>query len=139
MLTRIINHSFWGTWGLVIARIIIAIAFGIGAFFKYAGMAATAGVIASAGFPFALALAWIAAVVETLIVIAFLTGIWFRRAALFSIVYILFLGFTFHGPSMWAQNQMEFGFFVDHFIFVAGLLYMVAFGPGNKWRVGRAA
>jgi hypothetical protein len=25
---------------------------------------------------------------------------------------------------------MEFGFFVDHFVFAAGLLYMVAFGPG---------
>jgi uncharacterized membrane protein YphA (DoxX/SURF4 family) len=53
--------------------------------------------------------------------------------------YVLFLGFAFHGPSHWAGNQTEFGFFVDHFTFFAGLLYAAAFGPGEKlvWRIPR--
>jgi uncharacterized membrane protein YphA (DoxX/SURF4 family) len=45
----------------------------------------------------------------------------------------LFLGFAFHGPSHWAGNQMEFGFFVDHFTFVAGLLFAAVHGPGDTW------
>ena len=42
-------------------------------------------------------------------------------------------GFAFHGPSHWAANQDEFGFFVDHFTFLAGLLFAAAHGPGGKW------
>ena len=30
-------------------------------------------------------------------------------------------------------NQAEFGFFVDHFTFVAGLLFAAVHGPGDKW------
>jgi len=53
-----------------------------------------------------------------------------REAALLGAIYVLFLGFAFHGPQVWEVNPMEFGFFVDHFTFAAGLLYMTAFGPG---------
>jgi putative oxidoreductase len=45
--------------------------------------------------------------------------------------YVLFLAFAFHGPSRWAENQDEFGFFVDHFSFFAGLLFAAAHGPGR--------
>ena len=31
----------------------------------------------------------------------------------------------------WAGNQMEFGFFVDHFTFIAGLLFAAVHGPGD--------
>jgi putative oxidoreductase len=53
-----------------------------------------------------------------------------RLAALLAVIYVVFLGFMFHGPSHWEGNQAEFGFFVDHLTFAAGLLYMLAFGPG---------
>jgi uncharacterized membrane protein YphA (DoxX/SURF4 family) len=43
----------------------------------------------------------------------------------------VFLGFAFHGPSRWAGNQTELGFFVDHFTFAAGLLIAAAHGPGR--------
>jgi putative oxidoreductase len=55
----------------------------------------------------------------------------FSEAALLAAAYVLFLGFAFHGPSHWAGNQTEFGFFVDHFTFVAGLLFAAAHGPGQ--------
>jgi uncharacterized membrane protein YphA (DoxX/SURF4 family) len=48
---------------------------------------------------------------------------------------VLFLGFAFHGPSHWGADQigqMEFGAFVSHFPFAAGLLFAAAYGPG-KW------
>ena len=91
----------------------------------------TAGYIAAAGFPFPLFLAWCAAILETLLVIAFLTGALLTPAALIGAVYVTFLGFAFHGPSHWAGNQAEFGAFMSHFPFAAGLLYAAVHGPGS--------
>ena len=104
--------------------------------FKFAGMADTAGYIAAAGFPFPLALAWLAAIFEVGLVLAFLTGAWFAEASLVAAAYVLFLAFAFHGPGRWEGNEVEFGFFVDHFTFIAGLLFAAAHGPG-RWAVRR--
>ncbi|TIL34010.1 MAG: DoxX family protein, partial [Mesorhizobium sp.] len=48
--------------------------------------------------------------------------------------------FAFHGPSHWAGNQAEFGFFVDHFTFLAGLLFAAVHGPGRvlTWKAALA-
>jgi uncharacterized membrane protein YphA (DoxX/SURF4 family) len=94
-------------------------------------MNATAGYIASAGFPMSLPLAYLAAIFETLLVLAFFTGAFFTEAALLAAVYVIFLAFAFHGPSHWTGNQLEFGAFVDHFTFFTGLLLAAAFGPGR--------
>ena len=79
-----------------------------------------------------LALAWIAAFFEIVLVLAFLTGAFFREASLLAAAYVVFLGFAFHGPSHWEANQAEFGFFVDHFTFLAGLLFAAVHGPGDR-------
>jgi putative oxidoreductase len=73
---------------------------------------------------------------ETALVACFLTGALFTEASLLAAAYVLFLAFAFHGPSHWAGNQAEFGFFVDHFTFVAGLLFAAVHGPGRilAWR-----
>ena len=52
-------------------------------------------------------------------------------AALVAAAYVVFLGFAFHGPSRWQGNQVEFGFFVNHFTFLAGLLFAAVKGPGR--------
>jgi uncharacterized membrane protein YphA (DoxX/SURF4 family) len=95
------------------------------------GMDATAQEIAGAGFPMPVVLAWVAAFFEVVLAISFLTGLFFREAAVVSIAYILFLGFTFHGPDRWSNNPMEMGFFIDHFTFVAGLLFAAVHGPSD--------
>lgn len=118
-------------------RLIFAGVFAMAAGFKFVGMGATAGYIASAGFPMAPVLAWIAAFFETALVLAFLTGAFFSEAALLAAAYVLFLGFAFHGPSHWTGNQMEFGFFVDHFTFIAGLLFAAVHGPGQTLVAGK--
>ena len=123
---------------IVIARLIFAAVFAMAAFFKFAGMEMTAGEIAKAGFPFALPLAWIAAFFEIGLAIGFMTGLYFRQVCLLSIAYVLFLAFSFHGPDRWAGNMMEFGFFVDHFTFTAGLLFAAVHGPGDKMILKRA-
>ena len=124
-------QSAWQTAAILIARLIFAAVFMMAVSFKFMDMGATASYIAAAGFPFSPLLAWCAAILEVLLVIAFLTGAFFTPAAIVAAVYVIFLGFSFHGPSHWAGNQAEFGFFVDHFTFFAGLMLAAAIGPGR--------
>jgi putative oxidoreductase len=127
------------TAAILVARLIFAFVFAMAAAFKFAfvGMDATAAQIAGAGFPFPLLLAWAAAFFEAALAIAFLTGLFFSQAAVVAIAYVLFLALSFHGPDRWAANPMEFGFFVDHFTFVAGLLFAAVHGPGPMLVAGR--
>ena len=106
--------------------------------FKLMDINATAGYIASAGFPLSTVLACLAALLELALIACFLTGAYFSEAALVGAAYVLFLGFAFHGPSHWAANQTEFGFFVDHFPFIAGLFFAAAHGPGSVLAMKRA-
>ena len=121
------------TTAILIARLIFAFVFGMAAAFKFAfiGIDATATEIAGAGFPIPHLLAWVAAFFEVGLALAFLTGAYFVEAAIVSVAYVLFLAFSFHGPDRWSSNPMEFGFFVDHFTFVAGLLFAAVHGPGK--------
>lgn len=121
------------TAAILIARLIFAFVFAMAASFKFAfiGMNATAAEIAGAGFPFPLFLAWVAAFFEVALALAFLTGAFFSEAAIVAAAYVLFLAFSFHGPDRFAKNPMEFGFFVDHFTFIAGLLFAAVHGPGT--------
>ncbi|MDQ7249612.1 DoxX family protein [Dongia sedimenti] len=121
---------------LLLARLIFAWAFLMAAGFKFSGMGATAEYIAAAGFPFPLFLAWVAALFEIGLGLAFLTGAFFSEAALIAGIYVMFLAFAFHGPALWKDNQAEFGFFFDHFVFLAGLLYAAVHGPGEKLALG---
>ena len=121
------------TAAILVARLIFAFVFAMAASFKFIfiGMGATAAEIAAAGFPIAHVLAWVAAFFEAALAIAFLTGLYFSEAAVVAIAYVIFLAFSFHGPDRWAANPMEFGFFTDHFVFVAGLLFAAVNGPGH--------
>src|SRR5690606_38029484 len=121
---------------ILIARLIFGGAFLMAACFKFADMGATAGYIASINFPGPLFFAWAAAFLEVGLALAFFTGAFFSEAAVVSMAYILFLGLAFHGPSRWEENPMEFGFFVDHFTFIAGLLFAAVHGPGKKLALG---
>jgi uncharacterized membrane protein YphA (DoxX/SURF4 family) len=114
----------------VTARLIFAGVFAMAMSFKFMDINMTAAAIGSIGLPFALPLACLAAIFELGLVLAFLTGAFFREAALAAAAYVLFLAFSFHGPSSWGASQAEFGFFVDHFSFIAGLLFAAVHGPG---------
>jgi uncharacterized membrane protein YphA (DoxX/SURF4 family) len=128
----------WKSAAALVARLIFAAAFLMAAGFKFAGMAETAGYIAAAGFRLPLLLAWLAAVFEVVLAIGLLTGAWLSEVAVVAAAYILFLAFSFHGPARWEGNQVEFGFFVDHFTFIAGLLFAAAHGSG-RWAVHTGA
>jgi uncharacterized membrane protein YphA (DoxX/SURF4 family) len=121
------------TAAILVARLIFAFVFGMAAAFKFVvmGLDATAAEIEGAGFPIPQLLAWVAGLFEIVLAIGFLTGLYFREVAIVTIAYVLFLAFSFHGPDKFGANPMEFGFFVDHFVFVAGLLFAAVHGPGN--------
>lgn len=130
----------WKSIAVLAARLIFAVMFAMAAAFKFADMGMTGDYIAGAGFPFPLFLAWCAALFEVLLVIAFLTGAYLPEASLLAALYVLFLGFAFHGSSHWGSDQigqMEFAAFVSHFPFAAGLLMAAAHGPG-RWAVNRS-
>ena len=123
----------WKTFALLLARLIMALNFSLGCVFKFVDINATASYIASAGFPMATALAWLAAFFELALVLCLLTGAYFREAALLGAIYVVFLGFAFHGPSHWTDTEgLNFGAFISHFPFAAGLLFAAVHGPGNE-------
>jgi putative oxidoreductase len=121
----------WMDFAILVARLIFAGLFIMAASFKFMDIGGTAGYIASAGFPMSLVLAWLAAFFETSLAIGLLTGAYFTKAALLAAAYVIFLAFAFHGPAHWEGNQTEFGFFIDHFTFMAGLLFAAVHGLGR--------
>jgi uncharacterized membrane protein YphA (DoxX/SURF4 family) len=135
------------TAAILVGRLIFGFVFAMAAAFKFAlmGIDATASEIAGAGFPVPHLLAWVAAFFEAGLAIAFVSGLFFSEAAIIAIAYVLFLAFSFHGPDHWKANPMEFGFFVDPFTFIAGLLFAAAYGPGrtlvlrHRYKVARSA
>lgn len=131
-MTTDTTDTGWRAIAILVGRLIFAGLFLMATVFKFIDIGATAGYIASAGFPASVLLAWLAAICEAILVICFLTGAFFTEASLLASLYVLFLAFAFHGPAHWEGNQTEFGFFVDHFTFIAGLLFAAVHGPG-RW------
>lgn len=137
MMMREAVQFSWKNVAILVGRLIFTALFAMAVTFKFTGMGGTATYIAAAGLPFPLLLAWLAALFEVALVLCFLTGAYFTEAALLAAVYVLFLGFAFHGPGRWADNQAEFGFFVDHFTFLAGLMFAAVHGPGRFLALNR--
>ena len=134
-----VAQSPWKTVAILVGRVVFAGVFIMAAAFKFTNMGGTASYIATAGFPVPMLLAWCAAIFECALILCFLTGAYFSEAALLAAAYVLFLAFAFHGPSHWGDNQAEFGFFVDHFTFIAGLCFAAVHGPGRVLVLNRSA
>ena len=127
------SSSRWRDVAILAARLVYVIVFAMALAFKLMDIRGTAASISDAGFPMPLVLAWLAALFEAALVLCLASGVYFRPAALAAGAYVVFLAFAFHGPSKWAGNHMEFGSFIDHFTFLAGLLYAAVHGPGRLW------
>jgi uncharacterized membrane protein YphA (DoxX/SURF4 family) len=130
-MTSSTSEPGWAPIAILVGRLIFLGIFIMAVSFKFMDINGTAGYIAMAGFPAPLFLAWCAAIFEVLLVLGFLTGAYFAETCLLAGIYVVFLAFAFHGPSHWEGNQAEFGFFVDHFTFLAGLLFAAVHGPGR--------
>ena len=126
------NSSGWAKAAVLIARLTLALVFLMAFAFKVMDINATAAFITSAGFPFATLLAVLAALLELAIVLSLVTGAYFSEMMLVGAAYVVFLGFAFHGSSHWTDDKgLEFGGFISHFPFAAGMLFAAAHGPGG--------
>lgn len=121
----------WRAAAVLTGRLIFALIFIMGVGFKLSNFTGTVSYIADAGFLMPSILLWLAVLLELSIIACFLTGTYFSEAALVASVYVLFLAFAFYGPSHWAGNRTEFFLFINHFAFIAGLLFAAAQGPGR--------
>ena len=70
----------WPVIAILVARLIFDGFFAMAAIFKFADIDATAGYIASLGFPLPLLLAWLAAFFELALALCLLTGAFFTEA-----------------------------------------------------------
>lgn len=131
-MTTNLHTPAWATVAVLVGRLIFAAVFLMALAFKVMDIDGTATYIASAGFPVPKVLAWLAALFELALAVGLLSDAFFSEAALLAAAYVLFLALAFHGPSHWSGSQAEFGFFVDHFTFIAGLLFAAAHGPGAR-------
>jgi putative oxidoreductase len=126
------NAAGWAKAAVLLARLILALVFLMAFAFKIMDINATAGFIASAGFPLATLLAVLAALFELAIVLSLITGAYFSEMMLLGAAYVVFLAFAFHGPSHWTDDKgLEIGGFISHFPFAAGMLFAAAHGPGR--------
>ena len=129
------SARWWQVVAILVARLIFGGFFAMAAIFKFADIDATAGYIASVGFPVPLLLAWLAAFFELALALCLLTGAYFTEASLLAAAYVLFLAFAFHGPARWDSEWTEFRFFLLHFTFTAGLLFAALHGPGTTMAI----
>lgn len=85
---------------LLIGRILLAAIFIMSGLQKFGDIAGTAGYISSVGLPAGTALAWLAAIFETVAGIAILVGFFTTYAAWLLAAFCVFSGFMFHSGAI---------------------------------------
>lgn len=118
---------------LLIARILLALMFILAGFGKFAGLAGTAGYIASKGLPMPMVLAVLTAALEVLGGLAIAIGFHARIAALALAVFTLLASIIFH--NFWAvpaeQQMVQQLMFMKNLAVAGGLLLVFVFGAGQ--------
>lgn len=133
-MNKVINHPFWRTHALLIARVLMGGLFVLAGVMKIqGGIDGTAMYIESAGLPAGLALAWFSALLEIIAGAAIILGYYFKEAAIALAVFVIVLSFPFHGPGTWDIDPSQQTVFLKNMAIVAGLLFMAAHGSGNTW------
>ena len=112
-------------WAPLVARVFLAIQFGVAAFFKLTMFGDQVAYTAAVGVPFPTIAVALALVLEVVGIIALLTGYHIRLLAGLLAAYVLLLAVLFYHN--WA-DQMNFGFFMSHLGLAAALLYISVFG-----------
>ncbi len=112
---------------LLIGRILLSVMFIMSGLQKFGAIEGTAGYIGSVGLPAATALAWLAAIFETVAGIAILVGFQTKIAALLLAAFCVFAGFVFHYQP---ADQMQMISFMKNLTIAGGFLALYVSGPG---------
>lgn len=113
---------------LLIGRILLSVMFIMSGLQKFGGIEGTAGYIGSVGLPAATALAWLAAIFETVAGIAILVGFQTKIAALLLAAFCVFAGYVFHFQP---EDQMQMISFMKNLTIAGGFLALYVSGPGS--------
>lgn len=118
------NSPAYELWAPRIARLFLAVQFGIAIYFKLTGFGNEAAMTAAAGVPLSSIAVGAALILEAVGVIALLSGKWLRPVGLLLALYVLLLAAIFYHD--WS-NQLTFGLFVSHLGLSAALFYVSAY------------
>ena len=113
---------------LLIGRILLSVMFIMSGLQKFGAIEGTAGYIGSVGLPAATALAWLAAIVETVAGIAVLVGFQTKIAALLLAGFCAVAGYFFHFQP---EDQMQMISFMKNLTIAGGFLALYVSGPGS--------
>ena len=113
---------------LLIGRILLSVMFIMSGLQKFGAIEGTAGYIGSVGLPAATALAWLAAIFETVAGIAILVGFQTRIAALLLAAFCVFAGYVFHFQP---EDQMQMISFMKNMTIAGGFLALYVSGAGS--------
>lgn len=131
-MNKFIQHSFWDTHALLIARVLMGGMFLMAGISKFQSIDGTAAMIAGAGFGASVLLAWLTAIFEVVSGLALISGKCFRKSAILLAIFTAVISFILHNPG--DAGQMIF--FTKNMAIVAGLLFMAAHGAGRTWKLG---
>ena len=113
---------------LLIGRILLSVVFIMAGLSKFGSIEGTAGYISSVGLPAGIALAWLAAIFETLAGIAILIGFQTRIAAWLLAAFCVFRAVVFHyAPA----DQMQMTMFMKNITIAGAFLILSVAGPGT--------
>jgi putative oxidoreductase len=125
---------------LLVARILISAIFIVSGAAKFADIGQTAGMIAQAGLPASMPLAWLAAAFELLTGLALLAGFVTRYAALLLALFCLFTAYVFHSGAINVATfsdaanamltQFNQGMMMKNLAMAGGLLALSIVGAG---------
>ena len=112
---------------LLVARVLLSFMFLMSGLSKFGDIAGTAGYITSVGLPAGTALAWLAAIFESLAGLALLIGFQTRYVSWLLAGFCVFTAFVFHGN---VSDQMQMIMMMKNLTIAGGLLAFSVAGPG---------
>lgn len=112
---------------LLVARVLLSFMFIMAGLQKFGDIAGTAGYIGSVGLPAGTALAWLAAIFETLAGLAILVGFQTRAAAWALAVFCVFAAVVFHYIP---ADMMQMMIFSKNVTIAGGFLALAVAGAG---------
>ena len=116
---------------LLVGRILLSVIFIMAGLSKFGSIEGTAGYISSVGLPAGVALAWLAAIFETLAGVAILIGFQTRITAWLLAAFCVFTAVVFHyAPA----DQMQMTMFMKNLGLGGGFLLLAITGAG-AWSI----
>jgi putative oxidoreductase len=122
----IIHTNTYETWAPVVARYLLAIQIGVGAYLKVVAFPMMVGAAASVGLPFPNVAVALAFILELAGVLALVFGYRVRFIAMLLAAYVALLAVLFYRD--FGANPNNFGMFMSHLGLIAALLYVSVYG-----------